>query len=675
MNGAWLDIEQVRKKFKTDTFGLPKNQIQANDSIQIRLVREITEWLDRPITEASQASVQFKLRKIGLPNCESFEIEQKDSTVMIWASGSAGHLYGFYELIRKRMLGISNVATVAAPDQPIRMINQWDQTDGSIERGYAGASILFGDTYKLENPDYGGFAVRDENSDPFRHDNQRVEMYARMLASVGINAISLNNVNVRGLGTRLITYPYLKGVQELAEIFRGFGIKTYLAINWEAPKHIAGLKTSDPLDKKVQTFWKRTCEEIYKAIPDFGGFLVKADSEGEPGPYKYGRNHAEGANMLAKALAPYGGKVIWRAFVYNSKQDWRDRSTDRAKAAYENFMPLDGKFEKNVILQIKFGPIDFQTSEPLQPLFGALRKTNQMMEFELSAEYLGHQIDVNYAVPQWAHMIRTNTQFADLKKPVVAEALAETAIDQKNTGFAAVANVGMSPFWAGNPLALANLYGYGRLCWDNFKDVHEILTEWIEQSFSTSSKQTKEIIFDILATSNETYKNYTAPLGVGFMVVPHYHYGVSINGYEYDRWGTYHFADRNGVGVDRTAKTGTGFTKMYAPKVAARYEDPESTPKDLLLFFHHLPYDFKLPDGNTLIQTIYDNHFAGYTAVQDYLVKWRKVAGDIDEDVYQEVLKRLSQQSQNALEWRDQVNTYFYRMSGVPDERGRQIYQ
>lgn len=449
MNGAWLDIEQVRKKFKTDTFGLPKNQIQANDSIQIRLVREITEWLDRPITEASQASVQFKLRKIGLPNCESFEIEQKDSTVLIWASGSVGHLYGFYELIRKKMLGISDVATVATPDQPIRMINQWDQTDGSIERGYAGASILF----------------------------------------------------------------------------------------------------------------------------------------------------------------------------------------------------------------------------------GALRKANQMMEFELSAEYLGHQIVVNYAVPQWAHMIRTNTQFADLKKPVVAEALAETAIDQKNTGFAAVANVGMSPFWAGNPLALANLYGYGRLCWGNFKEVHEILTEWIEQSFSTSLKQTKEIIFDILATSNETYKNYTAPLGVGFMVVPHYHYGVSINGYEYDRWGTYHFADRNGVGVDRTAKTGTGFTKMYAPKVAARYEDPKSTPKDLLLFFHHLPYDFKLSDGNTLIQTIYDNHFAGYTAVQDYLVKWRKVAGDIDEDVYQEVLKRLSQQSQNALEWRDQVNTYFYRMSGIPDKRGRQIYQ
>lgn len=676
MYEAWLNRETVRQSFGDATFAFKQMDLTVGATIALRLRQEIVEWLGCPVIADSQkATVVLTLVPDSFSSDEAFQIHQEGAQTIIAARTDRGLLYGFYALIRQRVMGTKDVTLASTPDQSLRMIDHWDQIDGSIERGYAGASIFFGTPDHLKNPDKGDFSVLPVKGDPFRHDRKRMIHYARLLASVGINAISLNNVNVRAQGTNLITEPYLDGVKEIADIFRGFGIRIFLAINWESPIHIGHLTTSDPLDTKVAEFWRNICDGIYRVIPDFGGFVVKADSEGEPGPYQYGRTHAEGANMLARAIAPHHGLIIWRAFVYNSHQDWRDRSTDRAKAAYENFEPLDGQFDENVSLQIKFGPIDFQTAEPLQPLFGKLRHTNQIMEFELAAEYLGHQIDVNYAVPQWAHMINFNTTYTDLNHPEAGEAIKEGSLVAQNSGFAAVGNVGMDAYWTGNPLALANLYGYGRLCWHNHLAPKKILTEWVKQTFTSARPQTQQTIFKIMMSSNETYRHYTAPLGVGFMVVPHYHYGVSVNGYEYDKWGTYHFADRNGVGVDRTQETGTGFTAMYAPTIAAKLEDLATTPLELTLFFHHVAYDQQLSNGKTLIQTIYDTHFSGFDMTTTYMNDWAALQDDLPNDLFSVVQEKLKQQNESALEWRDQVNTYFYRMSGVPDDQGRTIYR
>lgn len=676
MDNTWANKDNVLLFMNNDVFYFDQAEFEGHDVVGLRLRKEISEWLGCEITnERQRATVIFEYCEPKFEDNDTYHIYQEGNSTIIEGNQSKSLLYGFYGLIRLRMSHQSEKDYTSTPDQAIRMIDHWDQIDGSVERGYAGASIFFGALDKVDNPDRGDFAVEKVDGDPFRRNPERIVAYARLLSSIGINAISLNNVNVRGQGTNLIVEPYLTGVAELAKVFREFGIKLFLAINWESPKHLGGLTTSDPLDKNVISFWQDICRDIYHKIPDFGGFLVKADSEGEPGPYQYGRTHAEGANMLARAIKDYQGIIIWRTFVYNSKQDWRDRHTDRAKAAFDNFMPLDGKFDDNVTLQIKFGPIDFQTAEPLSPLFGALKHTNQMMEFEISAEYLGHQIDVNYAVPQWRQMINSETKQPGIEDGSAGQVIQETSLNLKNTGFAAVGNVGMSPYWTGNPLALANLYGFGRLCWDNQATADGILNEWLDQSFAKSSLTTRKAIFDMMSTSNETYRMYNAPLGVGFMVVPHFHYGVSVNGYEYDRWGTYHFADRDGVGVDRTQATGSGFTELYSPKVSAQYENVKTTPDELVLFFHHLPYDQILQNGQTLIQTIYNQHFEGYDRVKNYLEKWESLANDLDGSIYDKVLQCLKLQLQNALEWRDQVNTYFYRMSGVKDDQGRKIYR
>lgn len=676
LDKAWLDNRIIHAAMKNDSFAFAPADIDGGDAIRLQLQSDIINWLQLPLmADAKKATVVLEKSAGKFDNDEAFQLSKKDSQVIITGNTTKALMYGFYELLREKVMEAKLNTSLQSPSQPVRMIDHWDQTDGSIERGYAGASIFFGKPDKLDNPDVGNFDVKHIDSDIFRHDRTRMIAYARMLASVGINAVSLNNVNVREQGIELITPKYLDGVDEIATIFRGFGIKTFLAINWASPKLIGGLETSDPVDPQVQEFWANVCDNIYSVIPDFGGFVVKADSEGEPGPYQYGRDHAQGANMLGQAIKPHGGLVIWRAFVYNAHQDWRDRKTDRAKAAYNNFVPLDGHFADNVILQMKFGPIDFQTAEPLQPLFGKLRHTNQMMEFEISAEYLGHQIDVNYAVKQWYKMLNYDTKYDDLKDPHSGALLKETAVNPAHTGMAAVGNVGMSEHWTNNPLAQANLYGYGRLCWNNQETPEDILHEWVELTFKQSDSKTKDTIFDIVDTSNDTYKDYCAPLGVGFMVVPHYHYGPSVNGYEYDRWGTYHFADRNGVGVDRTMATGSGFIGMYSDKLSSEYENLETTPKSVVLFLHHVPYDHVFSDGKTLIQTIYDLHFKGYENVEKYIEEWATVSGKIDDRVYEAVSDCLKKQLANALEWRDQVNTYFYRMSGVPDDQGRLIYE
>lgn len=607
------------------------------------------------IQETEEGDAPILLRKVQEEDLsdEGYRIEKKENGYVVEACSEQGLLYGMFGLHRLLTAGHTKFPYVSVPDQSIRMINHWDNFDGSIERGYAGDSIYY-----------------DKNR--FRGDMDLIRQYARLLCSVGINAISINNVNVHQIETHFLEPEYLKEIRKISDVFCQYGIRMFLSVNYASPISIGGLKTADPLDSQVRQWWKDTVARIYQVIPEFAGFVVKADSEGRPGPFTYGRNHNDGANMLAEAVAPYGGLIIWRCFVYNCKQDWRDRSLDRAKAAYDIFMELDGTFADNVILQIKNGPIDFQIREPHSPLFGALKKTNQMLEFQITQEYTGHQIDICYLVPMWKETMDFDTKYVG--DSVVKQVIKNNSLDKKRSGIAAVGSVGMDENWTGNKLSQANLYGYGRMIWSNDVSSEEITREWVRLSFDLKPEG-EETLTDILMTSRETYEDYTCPLSVGFMCKPKLHYGPDIDGYEYDSWGTYHYADRNGLGRDRTKATGTAYTFQYSDERAKEYDSLSSCPDEYLLFFHHVPYTHVLHSGKTVIQHIYDTHFEGVEKVKEYQDLWEGLKGQLDEESYENVKERLERQFKNAVNWRDQINSYFYRKSGIPDEKGRMIYE
>jgi alpha-glucuronidase len=585
---------------------------------------------------------------------EGYLIQQCDTNIFIVGKSETGILYGSFELLRRVAMGeeLRGLKLTSNPMNQLRMLNHWDNLDGSIERGYSGKSFFFEKEEILIN--------------------ERTIDYARMVASIGINAVVINNVNVRGrAASGLITDRYLGKLKEMVGIFCGYGIKLYLSVNFAAPLEIGTVGTADPCDEQVEDWWKSCVKNIYEQIPNFGGFLIKADSEGRPGPYTYGRTHAEGANVLARALKPYNGILIWRCFVYNCQQDWRDYKTDRARAAYDNFMGLDGQFEENVILQIKNGPMDFQVREPVSPLFGGLKKTNQMLEVQIAQEYTGQQKHVCYLVPMWKEVLGFNT-YAKETEACVADIVAGRTYHQTNCGIAAVANTGNDYNWTGHDLAAANLYGYGRLCWNTNLTSEEIMIEWIRLTFAHNDK-VQAVISEILQSSWSTYEKYTSPLGIGWMVNPHHHYGPNVDGYEYDKWGTYHRADRNGVGVDRTI-AGTGYVTQYNEPNASMYESLESCPEELLLFFHHVSYDYVLKSGKTLIQHIYDTHFEGVEEVENMIRGIQSLKDLLPQDVYQRICIRFEQQLESAKEWRDRINTYFYRKAGVDDNKFRRIY-
>ncbi|MHB8128746.1 MAG: alpha-glucuronidase family glycosyl hydrolase [Mobilitalea sp.] len=585
---------------------------------------------------------------------EGYLIKQIDSKLYIIGFTEKGILYGAFELIRQIVSGnsILGLDIVENPSNNLRMLNHWDNMDGSIERGYSGNSFFFEKEEVLVN--------------------DRTKDYARMVSSIGINGVVINNVNVRGeAASGLITDRYLNKLKDMAEIFAGYGIKLLLSANFAAPIEIGGLATADPLDDKVIVWWKKCCEKIYQTIPGFGGFVIKADSEGRPGPFTYQRTHAEGANVLARALKPFGGILIWRCFVYNCQQDWRDYKTDRARAAYDNFMSLDGKFDDNVILQIKNGPMDFQVREPVSPLFGGLKKTNQMLEVQIAQEYTGQQKHVCYLIPMWKEVLNFNT-FTKTENAKISDIVSGRTYNQINCGMAAVSNTGNDFNWTGHDLAAANLYGYGRLSWNTELSGEEVTREWILLTFSNNEKVFKTIR-DILMGSWPAYEKYTSPLGIGWMVNPNNHYGPNIDGYEYDKWGTFHRADRNGMGVDRT-KAGTGYASQYNEPNASMYEKIESCPEELLLFFHYIPYDYVLKSGKTLIQHIYDTHFEGVEEIETMADKWKELVNLIPKDVYHRVSERLTIQLESSREWRDRVNIYFYRKSGIDDFKQRKIY-
>lgn len=575
--------------------------------------------------------------------------------IAIGAFSPAGALYGAFHMLRLVAQGktISDVKDIQAPANGLRMLNHWDNFDGSIERGYAGRSFFY-----------------DGNA--FLNDGERLRDYARLMASIGINSICINNVNVHHEESYFITPRYLPEVAKIASVFRLYGIQLYLSVNYAAPMELGELDTADPLHPATADWWKRQASTVYEQIPDLGGFVVKADSENRPGPFTYGRDHADGANMLAAALEPYDGIVIWRCFVYNCKQDWRDRKTDRARAAYDHFRPLDGRFADNVVLQIKNGPLDFQVREPVSPLFGAMANTNQVLELQITQEYTGQQRHLCYLIPQWKEILDFDTHARNAPSPI--KRIADGSVwGNAVSGIAAVTNTGNDANWTGHLLAQANLYGYGRLIWDTELSSEEIAKEWIALTFG-DHEAVSSVVSRILLDSWRIYESYTAPLGIGWMVNPDHHYGPNVDGYEYAKWGTYHYADHEGIGVDRTVASGTGYTAQYIGGNADLYESLEHCPDELLLFFHHVPYRHVLKSGKTVIQHIYDSRFEGAQEAAGLLEQWQTLKPHIEDGLYRQVETRLADQAEHAKEWRDQINTYFNRKSGIPDVHGRTIY-
>ncbi|MFG2551200.1 alpha-glucuronidase [Streptomyces sp. NPDC048581] len=624
------------------------------------LIRGSGPLVDTVHGEVAQACVRFGgsvsrdespepcdlvLELTGTDGGEAFTFQRGGGVTTVTASGGSGLLYGLFHVVR---LGNAAFQGSSAPEEhrpasALRMLDHWDNVAvhpvmGQVERGYAGGSLFWADG-----------RARGELLG-------RVRAYGRLLAACGINALAVNNVNVHEAEARLLT-DRIGWVAEIADALRPYGIRTHLSVTFAAPMVLGGLPSADPLDAAVREWWAGASARVYEAIPDFGGFVVKADSEGQPGPFAYGRSHADGANMLAAALEPYGGTVHWRAFVYDHRQDWRDRTTDRARAAYDHFVPLDGQFAANAVLQVKHGPMDFQVREPVSPLIGAMPRTRLAVEVQATQEYTGQQRHVCWLGPMWSEVLRfrpDGVPVADLADAMVA-----------------VSNVGDDPFWTGHPLAQANLYTFGRLAWQPDADPGPILDEWIRLTFGSGPAAGLRAV---LAGSWRTYEKYTAPLGVGWMVQPGHHYGPSVDGYEYSPWGTYHFADRDGIGVDRSVATGTGYAGQYAKAWAEVYESPDTCPDELLLFFHHVSYEHVLRSGKTVIQHIYDTHFEGMEEVEAAQRVWASLVDVVDAESHARVAERYEEQLRSAREWRDQVNSYFFRKSGVADAHGRRIH-
>ena len=663
---AWLSYRRL--PFYEEKEYFQKLYVQGEDAITSSAVYEIcrgaeeilgikTEIVRLPVSVGNDKSevkegIYLFLDSNG-PSGGGYRIFEEKGVIWITAAEPEGLLYGSFELIRQvqRERTLKGLELLRLPENPLRMLNHWDNLDGSIERGYSGKSFFFRDNEVLVG--------------------KRTEDYARLAASVGINGVVINNVNVTERATKLITCEYAASLKRMGEVFSKYGIHLYLSLNFAAPIELGGLTTADPEALEVREWWQAQMKETFRNIPSLGGFLVKADSEGRPGPFTYDRTQAQGANMLAEAVKPYGGIIIWRCFVYNCTQDWRDRKTDRARSAYDYFMPLDGDFHENVILQIKNGPMDFQVREPVSPLFGALSKTNQILEVQIAQEYTGQQKHVCYLIPQFKEILGFHTRCRE-EGDTVADIISGRCFSRRNCGMAAVANTGSDSNWTGHDLAAANWYGFGRLAFEPSLSSEDIAREWCECTFGTNA-QVVHAVCKILMMSWPAYEKYTSPLGIGWMVNPNNHYGPNVDGYEYDRWGTYHRADHLGIGVER-GKAGTGFAQTYLEPNASMYEEAETCPEELLLFFHYIPYTYILKSGKTLIQHIYDSHFEGVEDVEKIIGLWEELRELVPGEIFDRVKLRMEHQLESSLEWRDQINSYFYRKSFIMDEKGRTIY-
>lgn len=578
--------------------------------------------------------------------------------LLITAGDDRGVLYGAFALLRKIALqqDLNHIDEQSAPYAPIRWTNEWDNLDGSIERGYAGRSIFFEDGKVVE-------------------DLTRAGDYARLLASIGIDGCTVNNVNANPL---VLSADFLPQLARIADVFRPWGVRLSISVDFSSPKTVGHLDTFDPLDPKVEGWWKSKADEIYKLIPDLGGIVLKADSEGRVGPSTYGRTHADAANVIARALKPHGGVLVYRGFVYNHHMDWRDLKNDRARAAYDNFAKLDGKFDDNVLVQIKEGPIDFQVREPVSPLIGALKHTNETIEFQVTQEYTGQQRHLCFLLPMWEEVLNFDMG-VDNRRTLVKNIVAGKSSDRPLGGFVAVTNVGLDQNWLGYDLAMANLYAFGRIAWNADLSAPQIIDEWTRLTFGPDERVV-QTINDLELESWRVYEEYTGPLGVGGLTdiagdAQHIyigsHYGPGIESSERNGWGQWHRADKEGIGMDRTVATGTGYIGQYPPEVAAIYESLKTCPDNLLLFFHHVSYKYVLHSGKTVIQHVYDSHYQGTAQAQTFSERWKLLRGLVDEERFEAVLKKLEYQAGHAIVWRDTVCNWFFHESGIPDAEGR----
>src|SRR5580698_5553000 len=575
--------------------------------------------------------------------------------VIVAGSNDHGALFGAFDLLRRIATGadLTHLDAIEAPAMPLRWVDEWDNASGTVERGYGGRSIFFE-----------GGKVRDDLSD--------VTAYARLLASVGINGCNVNNVN----GAAPFLDPLMiKGLARIADAMRPWGVRLAISVDIASPQKVGGLKTFDPLDPEVKAWWAAKIDKIYQQIPDFAGVTVKADSEGQPGPASYGRSPADAANVLANALAPHGGVVLYRAFVYNNHLDYNDMKADRARAAYDIFHPLDGQFAPNVVVQIKYGPIDFQAEEPASPLFAGLHKTSEAMELQITQEYLGQQRHLVYLAPLWKEKLDFDLRAENRATPV-KEIIEGKTFNRPlggnlwGGGMIGVSCVGRDG-WLGAPMAMANLYAFGRLAWNPNLSSEQIAAEWTKQTIS-SKPEVVATVDKMLLESWQTYVHYTGFLGTQTLTdITGSHYGPNIEASERNGWGQWHRDDAKGIGMDRSVATGTGFAGQYPPEVGKMYESAATTPDSLLLFFHHLPWTYKLYSGKTIIQYVYDIHYQGAEEAEQLGDEWATLKGKIDPQLYEDERARLEYQAGHAIVWRDAIVQYFLKETGIPDALGR----
>lgn len=608
------------------------------------------------------AKVAFTIKKDKAIKGDGFRISKSE----VQANTELGILYGVYELLRLQQTGQTVQEETSNPSYEHRILNHWDNLDGSIERGYAGLSIFW---RKGES----SFIVTDK-------DKSLWQEYARANASIGINGAVLNNVNASPL---MLSKECLERVKAIAEVLRPYGIKTYLSVKFSSPSQLGKLKTSDPLDPEVIKWWKDKAKEVYTLIPDFGGFLVKANSEGQPGPQDYKRTHADGANMMADALKPYGGIIMWRAFVYSATDK------DRAKQAYAEFMPLDGQFRDNVIVQVKNGPVDFQPREPFSPLFGAMKKTSVMPEVQITQEYLGHSIHLVFLSTMWEELFKSDT-YQEGAGSTVARCTDGSIFPQKHTAIAGVSNIGLDTNWCGHHFAQANWYAYGRLAWNNRLTSEKIADEWIKLTFAPSSEPssmskewTDKFLMPVkgmMLESREAAVNYMMPLGFHHIFAAENHYGPG------PWWAPkrvrqdwtppyYHKADSIGVGFDRT-KNGSNAVSQYHEPLSSQLNDLKTCPEIYLLWFHHVSWDYKMQSGRTLWDEICYHYDTGVKQVREFQKVWDRVQPYVDSERFTQVQRKLRNQSGNAQFWKDACLLYFQQFSHkpIPYDIDRPVY-
>lgn len=597
-----------------------------------------------PTSSPLIASLDLSARLSTLGN-EGYLIEQtrinKRNVTVIAANTDVGVLYGSFHLLRllQTHQGLDKISISSAPKVQHRVINHWDNLNRVIERGYAGLSLWEWGTL----PEY---------------KSQRYVDYARINASLGINGTVINNVNA---DPRVLSDQFLQKIAALADVFRPYGIKVYLSINYNSPRAFGDLDTADPLDPRVAKWWQERTKKVYQYIPDFGGYLVKANSEGQPGPQDYQRNHADGANMLAAALKPYGGVVFWRAFVYHPDIN------DRFRGSFDEFKPLDGKFADNVILQVKNGPIDFQPREPYSALFSAMEKTNMMMEFQVTQEYFGFATHLAYQGPLFEESLRTET-YAKGEGSTIGNILEGKTFNTKHTGMAAVINPGTDRNWTGHPFVQSSWYAFGRMAWDHHISAGAAADEWLRMTF-TNDQQFIEPVKQIMLASREAGVNYRSPLGLTHLYSQGDHYGPApwTANLERPDWTAiyYHRAAKDGIGFNRT-KTGSNAVAQYPEILASQYGDIKTVPEELLLWFHHVSWDHKMQSGRTLWNELVHKYYDGVEQVRDMQRKWEKLESLIDAERFAQVKALLKIQERDAVIWRDSCVLYFQTFSNKP---------